>query len=579
MLRLKNIFLLITAALLFACSSTQNVTSEKAVSVPQQELTEEQEVEFGRIYINATKEKILGNQEKAIKLFQQALKIDQSSAAAHYELGLLYQKTEDLNAAYEEFKWAHQIDPSNYWYTLSYATILEIEGKKKEAIDVYLQLVDQFPSKVELRYELAKLLLEQNKVDQSIAQLNAIEKEIGVSEDISFLKQRIYLSDNDVEAAAKEIKSLIDAYPNTLNYYGLLSEIYMNNGEEKKAMEVYEQMQSIDPENYQVQFSIAQYYRRKGEKEKYIESIHAAYGNAKMNIDDKIKYLLATYQVNSNNRAQLLEGIQLSRIIAETHPNNAKSHALLADFLYFNNQAEEAKESYFKTIALDSSRFPVWNQLLVILSETNDSKNLLNYGKRAVDLFPNQPTVHLLYGLALFQKKEYDEALSIFKAGKEVVIDNQALKSQLYSSIGDVYHAQEEHVASDEAYERALELDPNNVYVLNNYSYYLSLRKVQLEKAKKMSLKSNTLAPEQSSFLDTYAWILYQLEEYEEANVWIDKALKIDQNSGVLLEHKGDILYQLGKEQEAVEYWKKAQEKGDGSDLLEKKITEQKLYE
>jgi len=575
----KTIIILLTAALLGACSSSNKTTSKISDINPQAVLSEDESVEFGKVYINATKEKILGNSAKAIKLYQQALSIDQSSAAAHYELGLLYQQTEDLTAAYEEFKWAHQIDPSNYWYTISYANILEVQGLKAESIEVYSQLVEQFPSKIELRYELAKLLLEQNKVGKSIDQLNSIEKEIGVSEDISFLKQRIYLSNNNVDAAAKEIENLITAFPNSLNYYGLLSEIYMNNGEEKKAMEVYRRMKEIAPNNYQVQFSIAQFQRSKGNKEEYLSNISSAFANPEMNIDSKIKYLLSSYQVNSNNKTQLIEGIKLCRIISETHPKNAKSHALLADFLYFNNQSEEAKLSYFKTIALDSSRFPVWNQLLIILSETNDQKNLLNFGKRAVNLFPNQPTVHLLYGLALFQEESFDEALGIFQAGKEVVIDNQALKSQLYSSIGDVHHAKRNHIASDEAYEKALELDPNNVYVLNNYSYYLSLRKQDLEKAKSMSKKSNTLAPNQSSFQDTYAWILYQLEEYEEANVWIDKALELDQNSGVLLEHKGDILFRLGKQIEAVEYWQKASEKGDASDLIEKKITEQKLYE
>ncbi|MBD98259.1 MAG: hypothetical protein CMO34_00305 [Verrucomicrobia bacterium] len=575
----KTIVVLLLVGFFAACSSSQKTTSGKADVIPEVILTEDESVEFGKVYINATKEKILGNTTKALKLYQQALSIDQSSAAAHYELGLLYQQTKDLTAAYEEFKRAHQIDPTNYWYTLSYANVLETQGRKDESIKIYSQMVEQFPSKVELRYELAKLLLDQNKVEKSIEQLNAIEKEIGVSEDISFLKQRIYLSNNDVNAAANEIERLIKAFPNTLEYYGLLSEIYMNNGEEKKAMDVYERMKELAPNNHQVQFSIAQYHRRKGNQEKYISNISSAFANPEMNIDNKIKYLLSTYQVNSNNKSQLIEGITLCRIIAETHPKNAKSHALLADFLYFNNQTEEAKLSYFETIALDSSRFPVWNQLLIILSETNDRKNLLNYGERAVNLFPNQPTVHLLYGLALFQEERYEEALSIFNSGKEVVIDNQALKSQLYSSIGDVYHAQKKHIDSDKAYEKALELDPNNVYVLNNYSYYLSLRKQDLEKAKSMSKKSNTLAPNQSSFQDTYAWILYQLGEYEEANIWIDKALELDQNSGVLLEHKGDILFKLGNEKDALEYWRKASEKGDTSDLLEKKITDQKLYE
>ena len=178
-----------------------------------------------------------------------------------------------------------------------------------------------------------------------------------------------------------------------------------------------------------------------------------------------------------------------------------------------------------QTVALDSSRFPVWNQMMVIFSETNDTKNLVKYGARAIELFPNQPTTYLLYGMGLSQQKKHDLAIESYEMGKDVVLDNNALKAQFYSSLGDAYHELKDYKNSDYNFEEALKLDPNNVYVLNNYSYYLSLRAENLEKAKAMSSKSNNIAPNQPSFQDTYAWILFQLKEYEEANVWIDKAL------------------------------------------------------
>mgnify|MGYP001444192622 FL=1 len=218
--------------------------------------------------------------------------------------------------------------------------------------------------------------------------------------------------------------------------------------------------------------------------------------------------------------------------------------------------------------------------MLIILSETNDQEKLIDYGQRAVNLFPNQPTVYLLYALGLSSDKQYEEAIEYLELGKDLVLENNALKSQFYSSLGDSYHELGEHAESDKNYEKALSLDPNNVYVLNNYSYYLSLRKDSLEKAKTMSKRSNDLAPGQPSFLDTYAWILYQLGEFEEANEWIDKALKADgERSGVLLEHKGDILFQLENKEQAMDYWKRAEAAGDASENIKKKIEEGKIDE
>jgi tetratricopeptide (TPR) repeat protein len=565
-------------AFLWACSPAEKAQQTKPVA--EVELSEKEEVAFGNAYMEGAKAKVLGNYETAKGHFKSALSINSQSAAAHYELGLVHNQLDELNEAFQEFEMASSIDPNNYWYKLSYAGFLESQGQGEKAIKVFKELVEMKPTQIELKYELSKLLLQQKKFKESIAYLNEIEGEVGVNEEITFLKQRIHLANDDVDAAAEELKKLIESKPNEIRYYGVLADIYMSNEKKKEAFKVYQKMEELEPDNYLVQFSLAEYYRSEGEREKYLNALQNAFTSPEMSIDDKVKYILSFYQVDSKDSARKAEGIALCRIIVKAHPKNAKSHALLADFLYFDNQLEAAKQQYFETIVLDSSRFPVWNQLLIILSETNDQENLLNYGQRAVNLFPNQPTVYLLYALGLSSTERHEEAIEYLEMGKDLVLDNRGLKSQIYSSIGDAYHETGNHAKSDENFELALELDPNNVYVLNNYSYYLSLRKDSLEKAKLMSKRTIDLAPGQSSFLDTYAWILYQLKEYEAANEWIDKALKADgSRSGVLLEHKGDILFRLGQKENAINYWKKAQAAGGASDQIDEKVAEGKIDE
>lgn len=583
MLNSRYFVLLFSILFIVACSSSQKAAIDRKGKSPKAypQLDESKAVAFGRTYIDATKEKLLGNYEKAAKLYQKALAIDPYSAAANYELGVTYNSLSQTDLAFKQFKTASELDPSNYWYKISYATFLQSQNKIDESIEAFKELVEQNPKKIELKYELSKLLLSKERKKEGIQYLNLIEDEIGISEEISFLKQRVYLSDNNVDKAAEEIQRLIDTYPNEIKYRGILADIYLSNGKKEKAFEVFEAMKAIDPENYLVRFSLAEYHRTEGNQEKYLENIEHAFSNPEMSIDDKVKYILTFYQVDSKNIAKKKEGIDLCKKIVQAHPTNAKSFALLADFLYFDNQKQKAKEAYYKTIELDSSRFPVWNQLLVILSETNDVKALINYGGRAVDLFPNQPTVYLLYGLGLARDNQHQKAVDFLELGKDLVIDNQALKSQMYSSIGDSYHELEKHEQSDKNYDKALSLDPNNVYVLNNYSYYLSLRKEKLELAKKMSLKSNTLAPNQASFQDTYAWILFQLGEYEEASEWIDKAIgpNEDRASAVLLEHKGDILFKQGNTEQAIEFWMKAKDKTGASEHIDKKIKDKQFYE
>lgn len=561
---------------LWACSPAEKVQQTQ----PKVELSEKDEIAFGNAYMEGAKAKILDNFETAKQHFKNALNINPQSAAAHYELGLTYNQLDELNEAFQEFEMAAQLEPDNYWYKLSYASFLESQGQVNKAVDVFKELVEMKPNQIELKYELSKLLLGQKKFKESIYYLNEIEKEVGVNEEITFLKQRIHLANDDVDAAANELKKLIESNPTEIRYYGVLADIYMTNGRKKEAFKVYQEMEELEEDNYLVQFSLAEYYRAEGEREKYFDAIQKAFASPEMSIDDKVKYILSFYQVDSKDQERKAEGIALCRTVVKAHPSNAKSHALLADFLYFDNQTEAAKQQYIETIELDSSRFPVWNQLLIILSETNDQEKLIDYGQRAVNLFPNQPTVYLLYALGLSSDKQYEEAIEYLELGKDLVLENNALKSQFYSSLGDSYHELGEHAESDKNYEKALSLDPNNVYVLNNYSYYLSLRKDSLEKAKTMSKRSNDLAPGQPSFLDTYAWILYQLGEFEEANEWIDKALKADgERSGVLLEHKGDILFQLGNKEQAMDFWKRAEAAGDASENIKRKIEEGKIDE
>jgi len=222
----------------------------------------------------------------------------------------------------------------------------------------------------------------------------------------------------------------------------------------------------------------------------------------------------------------------------------------------------------------------VWEQLLIIESELADYQAMETESLQALELFPQQPLPYLLAGLANFQLKKFESALIHFNTGKKFVVENKALQVQFLSSIGDTYHELNNNHLSDSCYNKALELDPENSMILNNFSYYLSERGEKLELADRMSKKAVSLDPVNSSNLDTRAWVLYKLGKYAEAKEVIKNALDIDKgNSAVLLEHFGDIMYKLGDEEKAKEYWLKAKEKGEGSSNLDKKVKEGKLYE
>jgi len=261
-----------------------------------------------------------------------------------------------------------------------------------------------------------------------------------------------------------------------------------------------------------------------------------------------------------------------------SHPNDLKAIVVYADILYTDNKFQEAKEQYLLVLEKDKTKSQVWSQVLFILAEQSDFETMLSVSDEALEYFPTDPLFYYFNGVSNKWLKNYSEAISSLETGIEFVIDNQNLLLEFYSSIADAYHATKQHKLSDEYYEKVLEIDPTNVLVLNNYAYYLSVRKESLEKAKKMSFKCNELEQNNGTYQDTYAWILYELKDYENAKQWMLKSLKNGSDiSTVVVEHYGDILYKLGDIEEAIIQWKKAKNLGGVSKNLNKKINEGKL--
>ncbi|MDF2437865.1 MAG: tetratricopeptide repeat protein [Bacteroidota bacterium] len=582
-----------------ASSSASPVTQKSAPA--KGGLEGKQRIDFERVFFDANKEKMLGNYDLAETYFSQALKIDPTSSAAMYELANIYAFQNNKNQALFYSKKAANADPKNVWYQLLYAQSLKDNKQMSEVVGVFEKLVKDNPERIDFYYELANSYLMINKLNDAIKVYNKIEEQVGVTEDASMQKMKIYKSQNNFDKSVEEAQKLIKAYPKEAKYYGMLGEIYQEKGQGEKALEAYNELLRIDPSNAYVHLSLADYYRSQKQNEKAFEEIKLAFKSKDLDIDTKVKILLSYYSITETYTELKPDADELCKILVEVHPNDAKAFSIYGDFLYRDKKQEEARTQYRRAIELDKEKYAIWNQLLIIESELGDIDALEKESKQTMELFPNQPVPYFFNGISNIQLKRYRKAVEALAEGKEFVYDNPALQVQFYASLGDAHNSLKNYGASDSAYDKALELDPNNAYVLNNYAYYLSLRNKNLEKAEAMSKKCNDLQPNNSTYQDTYGWILYQMKKYEEAKIWIGKALdnggRPDLNpdpssvgpdgkplkpyfgNGTLLEHYGDILYQLGNKEEAVKYWMDAKKAGGTSELIDKKIADKKLYE
>ncbi|MDP2423614.1 MAG: tetratricopeptide repeat protein, partial [Bacteroidales bacterium] len=406
------------------------------------------------------------------------------------------------------------------------------------------------------------------------------ETQIGITEEISVQKQKMFMLSGSLKEAIAETEKLSAAFPNESRYYSMLAELHLSNKDYNKALNYYNKVTEIDPTNPYVRISLAEYYRTIGNKHQSFVELKKGFANPTLDIDTKIQVMMSYYSVTEIYDELKGQAFELAEVLVETHPDDPKSHSMLADFLVREERYEEARDSFRKVISLDASRYIIWETLLRLDIMLNDIGSLEIDSQKTIELFPLQPMPYMFAGLGAYQSNHYTDALKMFNAGKDMVVDDIELAAEFYMYLGDVYNQLKDHKLSDQSYEKSLQLKPDNPSVLNNFSYFLALRKARLDEAEQMAKRANELAPDNKHYLDTYAWVLYQKGNYPEALRWLERALQhTGTDNAVVLEHYGDVLFKLYRINEAQEYWRRAAKTGKGSEFLEKKIKEGILYE
>lgn len=573
---------------LIACKSPKSLSSntkgsqkKEKVSSSRKNLSEKEQMIFEYTFFEAQKFKMLGDHEKALGAFLEALGIDETNDAVLYEIAQIYTITDRLSEALLFINSATEEDPDNHWYQILKAEIFQKKGRFDDEAEVYHQLLKKMPDDIDLHYACAAAHIEGRQYQDALKVYNSLEKRVGVSEEVSIQKERLYILLGDVEKAANEIHVLIEKNPKELRYYGLLAELYTANDMEDKAAENYQKILKIDSNEPRANLAMADIYKNRGEEEKSFGHLIKAFESTELEMDNKWPILVSFFRLSEQYPSYNTKTNRLLEIAKRLHPDDPAVYALSGDLKNRDGDKEGALVSYRKAAELGIDQFVVYNQILLLNYELEAYENVIVEAESIIEKFPLQPTVYLIKGTAEILLERHEDAVATFKAGVDFVVDNPNMKAQFYASMGDGFHSLKNHTKSDDAYEKSLKYFPDNPNVLNNYSYYLSLRKEKLSDAERMSLKSNQLMPNISSYQDTYAWILFLQKKYDESKVWFEKALSNGGSaSAVIVEHYGDLLFHMGDIEGALEQWNKALGiPGEDSGLIEKKIKNKKYYE
>lgn len=537
-------------------------------------LKEKERREFNELFFEAEKHKSLGNGEEAQAIYLRLHDIDEDNSTVSYELAMIYGQQSNKDEAVYFAERAVSGDPNNHWYLLLLSQIYGGFDMNGQQVDLLKKLVALDTNNPDYQYELAMAYLRNNEPRNAIVELDKLERNLGINEVISDQKKSIYLEMGELENAAIEIEKLIEAYPRNLNYYGSLAQLYRANGLDEEAFTIYKEMLKIDRSDPRVHLDLAKYYKEHDQYDSSLVHLTIAVKSPDLDIDQKVPVILSLFELSANDTNLRAKAYSMLETVVSQNANNPKAYALYGDFLSRDGFDIKALKAFKKAVTLEGgSKFEVWEQILLIEVQNEFYDSLRIDAPAVIELFPNQPVPYLFAGIAFLFNKEAFESVSILEEGLNYVIGNSRLKEQFYAQLASGYHELGENDKSDSYFEKTLALNRNNPSALNNYAYYLSVRSKDLDKALQMSMKSNQLAPGNATFLDTWAWILYQQEKYAEALVKIEQAIAAGAStSPEMLEHYGDILLSNGREQEAVLQYQEAIMQGGKKDELDKKI-------
>lgn len=555
--------LLFLLLFLSSCGTLRNRgrAADKAATELEDPLTYGERRKFDYYFLEAVRMKQKGDYDAAFELYGRCLEIYPGSAAVLYELSQFYMFLGQEQKGEEALKQAVRRDDGNFWYKQTLASYYQQKQDWLKAVTVYEDMAQIFPARLEPLLSLADLYGRTKSYDRLVAVLDRIEELDGKSEQISMEKFRAYLQMDNMERAFGEIQSLTDEYPYDMRYRTVMGDMYLSVGRNDEALKVYSEILKVEPDYAPAMISLASYYQKTGQDSLYAVQTDSILVNENVEPGVKMNFMRQLILKSEQTDRDSTKIIGLFEKMMGRKQTTADVAMLYAQYLISKKMEKESVPVLDRVLSIDPENKPARLQLLSYAISRNDPDEVIRVAEPALVYSPDAMEFYYYLGMAHYQKEQTDKALEVFRKGVQQINEksDKGIASDFYSILGDLYHQREMKAEAYAAYDSSLVYNPKNINTLNNYAYYLSVERTDLDKAEEMSFITVKEEPENATYLDTYAWILFEKGRYTEARIYIEQAMRNGgDKSQVIVEHCGDIYFKLGEKEKAVEMWKKA---------------------
>lgn len=532
---------------------------------------------YNYFFLEGVRQQEMGNLTAAFDLLRHARDLNPNAPEVYYLLAPYYVDLKDDTRSRAYYERAATLDPENSSYIEKLGQLYVSQKDYPNAINAYEKLYALNKARVDVLQILYQLYGSQNEFQQMINVLNRIEVLEGSSEQISLSKMQIYEQMGEKRKEYDELKSLVDSHPLDLNYKVMFGNWLLQNGKKKEAVKLYRNVLKEEPTNALAKLSLLDYYRTIGDQATVDVITQELLQSPKTEKETKIALLRQV--ISSNQQANVSDSAEVMKLFSQAlsvPQTDADILMMKAAYMSLKKMPKaEINRVYEQAIDVEPDNSRARIALIQNIWDTGDYDKVIAICRPAQEYNPEEMVFYYFQGMAQYQKHENDAALQTFRKGvSQIKADsNPDVVSDFYALMGEILHEKGRLAESFQAYDSCLQWKPDNIAAMNNYAYYLSEANKDLPKAEQLSYKTIKAEPNNSTFLDTYAWILFQQKRYEEAKIYIDQAIHSDSTlTGVVKEHAGDIYAMTGDINKALEFWQQSLKGGNQSAVLKKKI-------
>lgn len=514
------------------------------------------------------------NIEGAVTLLNQIVAEDPDNDAAWYYLAQCSVAKKDAAMAEECYRMAAELDPDNFWYRYKLARLYSLTSRPELTMEMYEELLDDFPKKNEIYFDLVEIYLAQKEYEKALGVLDEIEKVFGMTESIAMYRFNLLQILQRPEEAYQSLEEYNRKYssPYVLT---TLADYQMQMYNDSTALAYYDEALDLVSDYSPALLGKAETLRLTRKYDEYFNVLGKYVESGQAPASAKSDYLMAVVQrTDPKFVATFLPQIDSVMTKAvNVHPTDSTVLQAAAIYYYSTDRMDGAKKYFKENLKAWPESFSASASYVEFLMYAQEWEELSSAGRDAFRLFPNETAFLEMASVGDYNLERYDKVLEICETVLEVAPNDSSATLRAWSTMGDIHHQLGDNKKAYKAYDKALKINPEYIYVLNNYAYYISEEGGNLKKACKMSKKTIEAEPDNATYLDTFGWILYLMGKPQEAKPYFKHAMLYGgKDSAVIMDHYAEVLYALGEYDLAMVYWNLALHKNDGEipDLEEK---------